>query len=488
MPCLANIVVTAMVAATPVSAAPQSARSVIILIADGGGYNTHLATSQYTAGESSRVFASDQWVRVGVATYSLRRQTKPVPGPEGLRQDPAVVYDSAKAWDPTPIAPEKDDPKRPARFSGYAWHRATFADSANTASAIVTGVRTYNNAVNVDGNGNPVPSLAEVFKKAGKSVGVVTTVELSDATPAAGAGAHQISRVNRADIARQIFNGSVVDVIIGGGNPDYENSGNVRYEPEYSWIGETDWDLLKEAKHPGGWTLIQSLADFQAAAVTTSPAKRLAGVFHSLNGHQFYRPGWEQKLDPPYTVARRTDVPTLMEMTNAALRVVERNDNGFFLLIEGGAVDRAMHANNTGRMIEEFIEFSQTIDAVSTYLDAGTHGHTWQNTLVLVTADHDHLLMGSGSDTTAYQPPVDQGKGNLPGTMFHSGSHSNNLVPLLARGPGAAGFAAQATSIDAFTDANGQQFGRGPYLQQPEIHDVILRASGITAEETKSVQ
>jgi len=484
MSIIVTLLSASVLAAAPLAPEPQLARSVIILIADGGGYNTHVATSHYTGGDSAKVFASPDWVRVGAATYPLRRQAKPVPGPEGLAQDPAVVYSSAKAWDTTSISPEKDDSKRPARFAGYAWHRSTFPDSANTASAIVTGVRTYNNAVNVDGNGNPVESLAEVFKRGGKSVGVVTTVELSDATPAAGAGAHQFSRANRADIARQIFNGAVVDVIIGGGNPDYENSGNVRYEPEYSWIGERDWDLLKDAKHPGGWTLIQSLADFQAAAVTDSPAKRLAGVFRSFNGHQFYRSGWEQKREVPYTVPRRTDVPTLMEMTNAALRVIERNDNGFFLLIEGGAVDRAMHANNAGRMIEEFIEFSQTVDMVSAYLDAGTHGHTWQNTLVVVTADHDHLLMGSESDTTPFQPPVDKGKGNLPGTMFHSGSHSNKLVPILARGPGASGFATQATSIDTFTDSTGRHFGYGPYVQQPEIHDVILRAT----QPAKAVQ
>lgn len=459
-------------------AAPQ-AKSVILLIADGGGYNTHLAASLYTGGESARVFSSADWVRVGVATYSLRRQTKPVPGPQGLAQDPVVVYDPSKAWDTTPIPPEKDDPKRAAYFTGYAWHRATYPESANTASAIVTGVRTYNGAVNVDGNGTPARSLAEKFKAAGKAVGVVTTVELSDATPAASSGAHQVSRVNRVDIAHQIFNGSVVDVIIGAGNPDFENNGNLRYEPEYSWIGEADWEQLKEGKHPGGWTFIQSLDEFRAAAATTTPAKRLAGVFQSFNAHQFYRTGWDQKDAPPYATPRRTDVPTLIEMTGAALRVVERDDDGFFLMVEGGAVDRAMHANNASRMIEEFVEFSQTIEFLSQYLDAGTHGHTWENTLVVVTADHDHLLMGADSDTKPFQPPVDRGKGTAPGTKFHSGSHSSQLVPLLARGPGSAGFASRATGKDAYTDKAGRNFGRGPYLLQPQIHDAILEAAGV---------
>ncbi len=458
---------------------PQVAQSVIILIADGGGYNTHLATSHYTAGSSAAPLASSQWVRVGCSTYPLRRQAKPIPGPEGLAQDAALVYSSPRSWDTTPIPPHEDDSKRPARFASYAWHRQTFPDSANTASAIMTGVRTYNNAVNVNGNGEPVPALAQRFKALGKSVGVVTTVEMSDATPAAASGAHQISRNNRADIARQIFNGSFVDVIIGAGNPDYENSGNVRYEPEYSWIGEADWEPLKEGKHPGGWKLIQSLDDFRDAATTQSPAKRLAGIVHSFNGHQFYRSGWDQKLDAPYTTPRRTDVPTLSDMTNAALRVIERNDKGFFLMIEGGAVDRAMHANNAGRMIEEFIEFSDAIQMVCQYLDQGTHGHTWANTLVVVTADHDHLFMGSESDTIPHQPPVDRGKGVLPGTKFHSGSHSNQLVPLLARGCGAEGFRAAATRNDLHEDSSGRQFGRGPYLDQPQIHDVVLKAAGV---------
>jgi alkaline phosphatase len=455
------------------------ARSVIILIADGGGYNTHIATSHYTGGESAAALSGPDWVRVGCSTYPLRRQTKPIPGPEGLVQDGSLVYSSARSWDTTPIPAHEDDRKRPAHFASYAWHRQTFPDSANTATAIMSGVRTYNNAVNVNGNGEPVPSLAQLLKSAGKAVGVVTTVELSDATPAASAGTHQISRNNRADIARQIFSGSLVDVIIGGGNPDYENSGNVRYEPEYAWIGEPDWDALKNGTHPGGWTLIQSLDQFRAAAHTSTPAKRLAGVFQSFNGHQAYRSGWEQKSEAPYTVPRRTDVPTLTEMTSAAVRVIERNDKGFFLMIEGGAVDRAMHANNAGRMIEEFIEFSQTIAHINQYLDAGTQGHTWDNTLVVITADHDHIFMGAQSDTIPFQPPVDQGKGNLPGTMFHSGSHSNQLVPVIARGSGANLFLAAATRTDTHTDAQGRDFGRGPYLDQPEIFNVVLKATGV---------
>lgn len=478
-----SIPVVVTIASTLITCAgetePQRARSVIVLIADGGGYNTFLATSHYTGGESDKVFASDAWVRVSSATYPLRRQSKPVLGPDGLKQDPTVVYESAKAWDTTPIAIQNDDQKRPAHFAGYAWHRATFPDSANTATAIATGVRTYNKGVNVDGNGTPVQSLAEAFKKAGKSVGVVTTVELSDATPAASAGTHHISRDSRTDIARQILNGSVVDVIIGGGNPDFENSGNVRYEPEYSWISESDWELLKDGKHPGGWSLIQSLSEFRTAASTSAPATRLAGVFHSFNGHQFYRSGWEQNLDAPYATPRRTDVPTLSEMTNAALRVIEKNDKGFYLMVEGGAVDRAMHANNTGRMIEECIEFTQAVELISAYLDSGTCGHTWENTLVVVTADHDHLLMGSDSSSIPFQPPVDHGKGKLPGTKFHSGSHSNNLVPLLARGAGAAGFADLATKTDEYVDSAGRHFGRGKYLEQWQIHSGILRAANV---------
>jgi alkaline phosphatase len=132
-----------------------------------------------------------------------------------------------------------------------------------------------------------------------------------------------------------------------------------------------------------------------------------------------------------------------------------------------------MHANNIGRTIEEKMEFDEAVEAVSTYLDANTAGNNWSNTLVIVTGDHDHLLLGPESDMIPYQPLVDRGAGHVPGHKWQHTGHSNQLVPLYARGPGANTVLACANQRDAFNDRSGRTFGRGAYLDQTEVFAVI---------------
>jgi alkaline phosphatase len=163
-------------------------------------------------------------------------------------------------------------------------------------------------------------------------------------------------------------------------------------------------------------------------------------------------------------------------MVLGALNILDDNPKGMFLVIEGGAVDRAMHFTNLGRMIEERMEFDDAVAAVSAYLDGGTNGNNWSNTLVIVTADHDHLLLGPDSDTVPYQDLVDKGPGHVPGYKWQNNSHSNQLVPLYARGAGANMFTTCANRRDAYTDAHGRKFGRGAYLDETQIFAVMAGA------------
>ena len=92
-------------------------------------------------------------------------------------------------------------------------------DSAAAATAFSTGVKTFNGAVGVDAQGNPVPTLLEDARRAGKATGLVTTSQVTDATPAAYA-AHVTDRAQQSEIARQFLEASKPDVILGGGE-DY---------------------------------------------------------------------------------------------------------------------------------------------------------------------------------------------------------------------------------------------------------------------------
>jgi len=119
------------------------------------------------------------------------------------------------------------------------------------------------------------------------------------------------------------------------------------------------------------------------------------------------------------------------------------------------------------------MEFDDALAAVTTYLDANTNGNNWSNTLVILSADHDHLLLGPDSDTVPFQDLKNNGMRRVPGYKWQSNSHSNQLVPLYARGPNANLFTACATRNDSYIDAQGHKYGRGAYLDQTEIFRVL---------------
>jgi alkaline phosphatase len=450
-------------------------KNVILMIADGSGASAIAATGMYTGKLGKQIFDGPNWVKSWSSTYPLRTGVKPVPGPEGLMQNPDPVYSSAKNWDTTPVTTTTAGPF-PDHFAGYAWSKRNEPDSANTMSAIVNGHKSYNGAVNVDGNGNKVPTFAEREARAGKAVGVVTTVQISDATPAAGSGAHDVSRAHRAEITSEMLNAGVVSVIMGTGNPDYDNDGVRRPMPNYSWIGEGDWTALKAGTHPSRFKLIQDRADFDALPKALIPPRKLIGIARSFDSTQVDRAGAVPASETPNAVPRKTDVPSLRTIVLGALNILDKNPSGLFLVVEGGAVDRAEHGNNMGRMIEEKMEYDDAVAAVSAYLDANTRGNNWSNTLVIVTADHDHLLLGPDSDTVPYQELIDKGAGHVPGYKWQNNSHSNQLVPIYARGPGANGITACAKRRDAYTDPQGRKFGRGAYLDETEIFAVMTGA------------
>ncbi|HEX5643785.1 MAG TPA: alkaline phosphatase [Thermoleophilia bacterium] len=154
-------------------------------------------------------------------------------------------------------------------------------------------------------------------------------------------------------------------------------------------------------------------------------------------------------------------------MTKSALNVLDANRKGFFLMIEGGAVDWAGHANQPGRAIEEQIDFNKAVEAVVRWVQRNSD---WDETLVIVTGDHETgCLWGPGSGVPGgngtWTPLVNNGEDVTPGMQSNSGDHTNSLIPFFARGEGAADLRAAAMKADPI---------RGKYLDNTDIAKVIL--------------
>lgn len=462
---------------------PAAKRNVIILVADGTGFNAFAAGSMYQGrwdGAKSRgtqIYNGPEWKQLAVQTYPLNTSKKP----QGTgQQEAAVVYDPAKAWD---------------REKGYDWLKGRYTDSAASATALSTGQKTFNNAINWSDLDQPLkPTMSELAKSLGLAAGVVTTVEWSHATPAGFSNAHVAERDEYQDIALQMLNGGVLDVIMGAGNPDFDNdgkpwqakkgkakatsageilkgiTGELVSGQEFKYVGGKEiWTAIEAArKAPGGlyrgFRPVSTKAEFEALVAGPVPAKVL-GTAQVATTLQQARTKNKSAQSPAEDTPLNATVPTLATMARGALNVLSQNSSGFFLMIEGGAVDWANHSNLGHRMVEEMIDFNSAVEAVVQWVE--THSN-WSETLVLITADHETgLLWGPNSDKEPFQPLTDQGAGKMPGLMYHSKGHSNSLVPLFARG-------AQVNRFDSLIA--GQDPVRGAYVDNTSVAKVMQEA------------
>ena len=445
-------------------------KHVILMISDGAGFNTWNATSMYegkwdaATGRSTQIYNGPGWVQLACSTFPLN--TSKVPTHKGV-QDATLVYNPAKAWN---------------REDGYAWLKSTFTDSAAAATALSTGQKTYNHALNWSDMDRPIsPTMCEAAKAAGKAAGVITTVYWSHATPAGLSNAHADQRDNYAQIATQMLDGRVMDVVMGAGNPDYDNNGAkfTGKKKDYPYVGgAATWKALEEARaRPGktyqGFRPVSTKAEFEALISGPTPTK-VVGTAQVGSTLQQSRKATKTN-DPAQDTPPTPGLPTLVTMTKGALNVLCKNPNGLFLMIEGGAVDWANHKNQLGRMVQEQVEFNAAVQAVVEWIDANSN---WQDTLLVITADHETgLLWGPHSDTVAFDPIVNNGPGQMPTVKYNSKNHANSLVPVFARGRGSELLTAQVVGRDPV---------RGPYVDNTIVARTLQNALG--AAPTKDSQ
>jgi alkaline phosphatase len=429
-----------------VSAAPKKplAKNIIVMISDGWSFNHLEAVSYYEYGKDSRQIYERFPFNAAMTTY-MADTAETGYGYCGHGYDPAL------AW------------------SDFEYVLKCYTDSAAAATALSTGVKTYQGAIGVDLDDQPLVHALEVAEEMGKATGVVTSVEWTHATPA-GHVAHNVSRNNYAEIGQEMVYDSAADVIMGAGHPCYDADGVFNdCTNTFKYVGGEDtwWDL--EAGTAGGdangdgeadpWVLVQERDEFQALMDGPTP-ERVLGTAQVYQTLQVNRSG--DYYADPYVVPLIESVPTLEEMTKAALNILDDDPDGLFLMVEGGAVDWASHGNGSGRMIEEAIDFERSVEAVVDWVKKNSN---WGETVLIVTADHETgYLTGPGSDPD-WMPIVNNGAGNLPGMEWHYDGHTNSLVGLSAKGDAARRFKQYADGDDPV---------RGRYIDNIEVAEVVF--------------
>ncbi len=423
-------------------------KNIILFIGDGMGYNQIKACDYYY----DEVQPYEKWEnQFWVSTYPF-----------------GSSYNSDSVW------------------TFYNYVKTRYTDSAPAATAMATGTKTYDDVIGLDYNYYRVENLCELAKKFNKSTGVITSVPIPHATPA-GFLTHVVNRNYFHSIIAQMIIESKADVIMGCGNPDWDNNGTPKTKESDKYFYPSIWKEIKAGNIemtdetgikrniescdgdniPDKWFLCERLSTFDSIAKGLFIPKRLLGVPQVYETLQYERNKIDKEANP-YDSPFISSVPSLSTMLNAGLNVLKKNNNGFFLMVEGGAIDWACHDANSIHMIEEVNEFNK---AVSSAIDWVNIYSNWEETIIIVVADHETgYLTGKNINDKNYKTEKLQlennGKMKMPGMQFNNMKdkdyygHSNSLVPIFVKGNGSMVFTKYMDETDLV---------RGKYIQNNEI-------------------
>jgi len=439
----------------------EDARYVILMIGDGmGGWHVD-ATRRYL---DDGPLAMETLAHHGYMTTFMKN-----PGADGSTytseeeywDDPSQIgsYDPALGgktpWDKTPV-PE------------YVQKGAT--DSAAAASAMCSGKKTCKCCLNVVAKeeGYPhdtpfsvkyAPTSLDYAQARGKAAGLVTSVPFNHATPAAAVAKTQY-RKNNAEKSRQMIY-SDVDVIMGAGHPCYDDNGQPQscdyfkfHKNKGRYLDDAGGEALFNLIASGfrGRTFVEKKADFEDLAdgdrlYHGGPMPlRLFGLAQVADTLQYDRHIDDGDASDDWKAGGQEyiqSVPKLKTMTEGALAVLEQDEDGFWLMVEGGAIDWASHANNMTRLLEEIIDFDNAVQAVIDWVEDPSNASDWTNTLLIVTADHECGHLQPVGEVTGENVISNQCWGVKKvaesGTVTCEGwdQHTNSLVPIYAQGVGA---------------------------------------------------
>jgi alkaline phosphatase len=392
-------------------AAPQ-AKNVIFFLGDGMGSNTITAARIYKVGEAGLLDFERMERTARIKTYSADAQvTDSAPSMGAYMTGVKINNDVISLKDAQPVKPGKD---------------------ANGNAGI------DNCGAN---NGTAPMTILELAKAHGKSVGAITTTELTHATPAS-TFAHSCNRNLGYSIAQQIVPGGAgyntrlgdgVDVLMGGGRQHF-----TPFNAATNKHGRADGRNLLDEMEARGYFVASTRADMLSAPV----GRKFVGIY-AADGH----------LD--YGLTRSATQPALAEMTAKAITLLAKNPKGFFLMVEGGKIDHALHDSNVKNALVETVDFDAAVQTAidrMRVIDPGL-----ENTLIVVTADHDHTIVMNGTPKRG-NPILDIVRG-VDGQPARDADGKTYTTLVFGNGPNRPDGRADVASGVALADAYKQETG-----------------------------
>lgn len=358
------------------------------------------------------------------------------------------------------------------QYTHYALDKKTgkpdyVTDSAASATAWSSGVKTYNGALGVDIHEKPHTTLMQLAKAAGKGTGNVSTAELQDATPAAMMahvtarkcyGPEATSKLCPTNALENGGKGSITEQMLQT-RPDVTLGGGMKTFSEVSKAGAGQGKTLRQQAQEQGFVIVETLDDLKKVQ-SADQKTPLLGLFSDGNMPVRWKgpkASYHGNLDQPAVTCtanpeRSASVPNLADMTEKAIDLLKTNPNGFFLQVEGASIDKQDHAANPCG------QFGETVDLDEAVQKALEFAHADGNTLVIVTADHAHSSQIVAPDTKA--PGLTQALNTKDGAVMaisygtaeadESQEHTGSQLRVAAYGPRAANVVGLTDQTDLF--------------------------------------
>lgn len=282
------------------------------------------------------------------------------------------------------------------------WAKGPVTDSAPAGTAYSTGYKSIPGSLGIDENKVPKATVLEAAQTKGKSVGLIATSEFMHATPAAFT-AHEVKRSNYATIAEQILNQDI-DVLLGAGS---------------SKVDTKTFDIISNAKAKG-FEIVTNKKELEK-----STSNKLWGNFSNSFG---------STDNLSYDLDRNPiEEPSLADMTKKAINTLNKDKDGFFLMVEGSKIDWAAHANDTIGIVSDTLAFD---DAFKVAVDFAKKDG---NTLVVAVTDHgnsgisigNYDLLGYDSAPFSILNPLKEAKKTAEGSMALLNKDKSNVNEVL---------------------------------------------------------
>lgn len=433
---VAGLAVSATVVGPAAAQESNAPKNIIFMIGDGMGYNHVAYNNLYETGQSKYLVDGE----FDAETLS-ELEGESVQSYEDFNRLSMTTFPMGGSYDPVQAWNDHD----------YV-NRGLVTDSAAAGTAMATGSKVDNGVLGMSNYGHEMENLSEMAIKQGKSAGVVSSVPFSHATPAAFA-AHNQDRNAYGEIAKDMYE-SDLSVIMGAGHPLYDDSNNLLETPSYGYINQPEFDAL--ASGESDWEFMENTEQFEALANgEVEEGAKYFGIPQVASTLQQARAGSEDAT--PYSDPMN-DVVDLPTMTAGALNVLGQDEDGFSVMIEGGAIDWTGHANQSAREIEEMQDFNASVQTAIDWVEANSN---WDETLLIVTADHETgYLSGLGEqDENRWNEMVGTTQ-ELPTHEWYSGNHTNQVVPFFFKGAGSEDIKGQVKGTDPV---------RGDYIDNIDV-------------------